>query len=43
MRIVLDIIWKTLNEFVTFVGAIWVLIEIVGNFNPDVQKMQTGV
>lgn len=42
MRIVLDIIWKTLNEFVTFVGAIWVLIEIVGNFNPDVQKMQTN-
>lgn len=42
MRIIWDITWKTMNEFVTFVGAIWVIIEIVGSFFPDVEKMQTN-
>ena len=40
MKFVWDIIRNTLNKFVAFVGAIWVIIEIVGNFNPGVEELQ---
>ena len=40
MKFVWDIIWKTLNQFVTFVGTIWVIIDIVANINPGVKDMQ---
>ncbi len=40
MKFVWDIIWKTLSRFVTFVGAIWVIIDIAANFTPEIEEIQ---
>lgn len=42
MKMMGEIVWKTIKTFAAFIGAVWGIIEIVGNFSSTVKDLQSN-
>lgn len=42
MKIIGDVIWKTVKTFVAFIGSVWGVIEIFGNFSSTIKNLQSN-